>query len=319
MALQGLSASFSTASASTTQDASEKELQDGGISSGPILSRDLGTLCRQGNLKEAFKIFDNMDKESTQTSVDIYGDLLQGCAKSKSLEIGKRVHARMIDNGLQENMVLKNLLITMYSKCGRVEDARKVFDTMPKRNVIAWTGILSGMAEEGKIDVALQYLSEMQKEGVKPDAVLCISLLNAVTKPKDINHGKLIHDQIAQMGFDKNLHVANALISMYARCGCVQEAQGIFNNMPERDIVSWTALLHLYCRLGYLSDAQELFDLMPLRDVVSWSAMISGTSSDFKGTQIIIVHFSSPLYLKIFNKCIFLPSVLQKCHYLYSP
>lgn len=292
MAVQRPSASFSTASATTTQDVLEKELQDGVISSGPILSRDLRTLCRQGNLKEAFRIFDNMAKESTQTSVDIYSELLQGCAKSKSLEIGKQVHARMIDNGLQENMVLKNLLITMYSKCGRVEDARKVFDTMPKRNVIAWTGILSGMAEEGKIDIALQYLSEMQKEGVKPDAILYISLLNAVTRSKDIDHGKLIHDQIAQIGFEKNLNVANALISMYARCGCVQEAQGIFDKMSERDIVSWTALLNLYCKLGYLSDAQKLFDLMPLRDVVSWSAMISGTSSDFKGIIMIIFFIS---------------------------
>lgn len=267
-------AMFATATSSTLQEESQR---DKVVDSTSVpMSADVSALCREGKLHEALGILKIMDQRGIRAYTDTYGSLLQGCAKFKNLENGKKVHEHMIKHGFEPNLFLDNLLLLMYSKCGSPQDAGKVFEKMPKRNVVSWTAITSAALERGKIDEALKLFSQMQKEGLKPDVVSFITILNACTSPKYINQGKLIHAQISQSGLETNITVANALISMYARCGAVTEAVEFFDKMPERDVISWTALLSLYCKQGNIRDAQNLFDKMPVRDAIAWSAMIAG-------------------------------------------
>ncbi|CAM6044111.1 unnamed protein product [Sphagnum compactum] len=130
-------------------------------------------------------------------------------------------------------------LVDMYSKCGSMEDACKVFNNMPARNVVTWNAMILGHVKCGQGQKALELFHQMQQ---------------------------------------KYVFVGSSLVDMYAKCGSMEEAQRVFNKMSSRDVVAWTAMIlgHLHLKRGSLEDAQRVFSRMPTRDAVTWTAMILG-------------------------------------------
>lgn len=257
------------------QERSDEE--DRGTNSGKnTVASGISTLCKEGRLKEALQVLDIIDQQVIHAHPKIYGALLHGCGKMKALSDGKRVHAHMMRAGFKPDIHLGNSLVTMYAKCGSIPEARQVFEQMVEKDVVTWTSITFGLIQLGHYDEAFELFLQMQKEGVKPDKVCFLNVLNACTGPAFLDRGKQIHSQILEVGLEGDTAVANALVSMYARCWCVKSAVQIFDKMEERDVVSWTSLVSLYCKLGKLAEAQQLFAKIPSRDVISWTAMIAG-------------------------------------------
>ncbi|KAH7434163.1 hypothetical protein KP509_06G003600 [Ceratopteris richardii] len=159
-------------------------------------------------------------------------------------------------------MFVANSLVDMYAKCGLPLEARDVFDALPEPDIVSWTALISGFAEQGLEVEALDILEEMKSKGLFPSEVTLFCGLKACASIGALQEGQQIHTDIVYAGFENNLSVGNTLIDMYGKCGCMEEAQIVFSGLPSRDVVSWTGLIAGYVELELADKALECFEEM---------------------------------------------------------
>ncbi|KAJ7542549.1 hypothetical protein O6H91_09G000100 [Diphasiastrum complanatum] len=219
-------------------------------------------LCQEGRLKEALHMVELMVQQTTTTPIGAYLCLLKGCSKRKALAEGKQVHALIAQSVLDSNIFLANTLVHMYSKCGSVLDAHKVFSNMPQRNVYSWTAIISAYADSGQGEEAINLFQQMQRTGLAPDKVVFVVVLKACASLTALEQGKQLHSDIIKRGFQSDVIVGSSLVDMYAKCGCTDDARELFNNMSERNVVSWNAMIAGYAQNGLGKEALALYEQM---------------------------------------------------------
>ncbi|KAJ7560174.1 hypothetical protein O6H91_04G117100 [Diphasiastrum complanatum] len=223
---------------------------------------NVNKLCREGRLKDALHMVELMVQQKSTALINAYVVLLKQCGRRKALSEGKRVHALIVQSGLDSHMFLGNTLMEMYAKCGSVLDARKVFNTMPEHNVFSWTAIMSAYADHGQGEEAIDLFQQMQQTGIAPDKVAFVVVLKACTRIAALEQGKQLHTDIIKSGFESDLIVGNTLVNMYAKCGCIGHALRVFNKMSERDVVSWNAMIAGYAENGLGQDVLALYEQM---------------------------------------------------------
>ncbi|KAI5069848.1 hypothetical protein GOP47_0016149 [Adiantum capillus-veneris] len=155
--------------------------------------------------------------------------------------------------GFQEkDVVLGTTLVDMYAKCGALAKAAQVLSELPARNVVSWNALITGYAQQGQGEEALECFERMQHEGFPPNDVTFICILKACGSIGAADKGQQIHNQIKREGFlVKDVAVGNALVDMYAKCGALSKAARVLDELPIRDVVSWSALI-----AGYAQQAQ---------------------------------------------------------------
>ena len=150
-------------------------------------------------------------------------------------------------------------LIHMYAKSGSIEDAQLVFDRMKERDVITWTVMIGEYAGSGRGVEAYELYLKMKEEGVQPNAVTYMSLLNECASTGALEWVKDVHRHILEEGHESDVRVGNALIQMYANCGSIKDAALVFDRMKERDIITWTVMIGAYAGSGRGVEAYELY------------------------------------------------------------
>ncbi|XP_057837922.1 pentatricopeptide repeat-containing protein At4g02750 [Cryptomeria japonica] len=176
----------------------------------------------------------------------------------------------MIQTGF---MNLGNRLVTMYAKCGCLVEGYKVLIELGESDVVSWTVMISAYARIGCAQEALALFIRMRKQGIKPDHFTFASVLPACVS---LDRLKEVHGDVLRYGFQSDVFVGSALVTMYAKCGRVEDACNLFDGMPERNVVSWNAMIAGYSQNGFMDEALKLFQKMPEKNVVSWNSMIAG-------------------------------------------
>eukprot|EP01018_Ginkgo_biloba_P030322 Gb_23083 [translate_table: standard] len=222
----------------------------------------VSTLCKEGRLKEAFTVLHTMNQPESLLDSDTYASLLEACTNMKALSEGNQLHAHMLINGLNHDVFLGTKLINMYAGSGSLENARLVFDKMPKRNGLLWNAMIRGYVRNGFYDEALTLYYLMRVAGIQPDKFTFPCVLNACAGLCAVQRGKKIHDHIIRSGFESDAYVGNALIDMYAKCGSMDYAFQVFDKMSERDVISWTAMIAGNVQNGNAYDALKQFHQM---------------------------------------------------------
>ncbi|KAH0995656.1 hypothetical protein GBA52_019520 [Prunus armeniaca] len=138
---------------------------------------------------------------------------ISSCGSSRNLHGGIPYHCAAIRSGLVANVYIGSSLVSFYGRCNELQNAYRVFEEMPVRNVVSWTAIISGFAQEWQVDACLQLFSEMRHSS-KPNDFTYASILSACTGSGALGHGRSVHCQTIRMGFDLYIHIANALISI---------------------------------------------------------------------------------------------------------
>eukprot|EP01018_Ginkgo_biloba_P022755 Gb_12759 [translate_table: standard] len=257
---------------------------------------------RYGNCYEALKLYFEMQQTGMQSDSFVFPCVLKACAGLRALHHGKEVHGYLRRRGFESDIVVGNALIDMYTKCGTVENARQVFDRIPQRNVVTWTTIIAGYAQNGYFDEALELFDQMQSAGIKPNVISWTAMISgyvrngfhhealklfrhmqvAGVKPSSVTmasvlaayicdatlqQGKEIHAYIIRSGFDSNVVVETVLLSMYAKLGSLEYARHVFDKMSWRDVVSWTGMIGVYAQNELSDEAVKLFRQMQLAGV----------------------------------------------------
>ncbi|XP_057726445.1 pentatricopeptide repeat-containing protein At4g18520, chloroplastic-like isoform X3 [Arachis stenosperma] len=214
--------------------------------------------ARKGYGEEALSLFRLMKRKKVHVNKKTIASVTMACGSVKSLLSGKEVHAQIIKSVIHDNVYLGTSLVWFYCKCKEYSHAFKVLQHMPSRDVVLWTAIISGCAKLGLESEALQFLQEMMEEGVVPNAYTYSSLLKACANLEAPMQGRLIHSYASKTPALSNVFVNSALIYMYAKCGYVADALQVFDNMPERNLVSWKAMILGYARNGHCQEALKL-------------------------------------------------------------
>ncbi|KAK3124440.1 hypothetical protein QOZ80_7BG0586560 [Eleusine coracana subsp. coracana] len=200
-----------------------------------------------------------------------YPPLLQACARLLSLRDGERVHAEAAKNGLAGLVFVKNSLVHLYGACGLFESAHRVFDEIPvrERNLVSWNSMLNGFAANGRPNEVLTVFREMMDVEFVPDGFTMVSVLTACAEMGALALGRRVHTYLTKVGLVENSHVGNALIDLYAKCGGVEDARRVFEEMgTERTVVSWTSLIVGLAVNGFGKEALELFSVMEKEKLV---------------------------------------------------
>eukprot|EP01018_Ginkgo_biloba_P039144 Gb_08834 [translate_table: standard] len=236
---------------------------------------------QNGQPNEALKFFNAMKLQGMKPNSVTMVSVLPAFAALPERQ-GKWIHGYIIKNGFGLDVVVDNALLDMYAKGRKIEIAREVFDRMSKRNVVSWSAMIAGYAQNGHGSEALAVFNEMQLQGIKPDSVTVMSILSACTRFLDLEQGKRFHGYIIRVGFDSDVVVGNALIDMYAKCGSIEVARHLFDNMSEKNLVSWNAMVSGYGMHGHGEDALALFAQMQKKgmkpDDITFISVLSACS-----------------------------------------
>ena len=217
---------------------------------------------KNGFVEKALETFKQMQLEGVEPNYTTFSSILPACGKMGDLEKGMSIHQSIIENGCLADVSVPNALEDMYAKCGSIEKARQLFDRMRKRDVVSWNAMISGYTQSGFAEKDLETFKLMHLEAANADSTTFVSILPACAKMGALEQGTDIHQSIVENGFLSDIVVASALVDMYAKCGSVSKARDLFDKMPQRNLISWTAMIAGYAQNGFCNDAIKLFELM---------------------------------------------------------
>ncbi|KAJ7558187.1 hypothetical protein O6H91_04G027500 [Diphasiastrum complanatum] len=212
--------------------------------------------------EKAIEMFQQMQQEGVCPDSITYVGVINACSSVAALEEGRRVHEKVIKEGLEADIFVGNSLVDMYIKCGCIEDACRVFDSMSAQDVVTWNAMIAGYAKCGQGDIALELFNKMQKENIQPNSVTFLAVLNACASITALEEGRRVHAKAIQYGCESEVNVANCLVDMYSKCGSIEDAWKVFNNMTIRSVISWSAMLGGYAMHGLGIKALHLFHMM---------------------------------------------------------
>lgn len=202
--------------------------------------------------------------------------VIQTYAKSKQLNKGKKLHAQLITTGSLCTF-LANHVLTMYCKCGQVDYAVKVFDQVPQRNLVSWTALISGFSQNLEFVDSVVTFKEMLIAGENPNEFAFSSVVQACTALEFVKLGEQIHCLALKTGFGSELFVGSNLADMYSKCGLMGKTCMVFEEMPWKDEVSWTAMIDGYIKNGEFEEALLALVQMMREDMIIDQHVLSTT------------------------------------------
>lgn len=211
---------------------------------------------------KAFKLFEQMEHQHVKPNEVTYISMLKACNSFAGLGKVKQIHKQIVQSGYECKLIVGNALVDTYAKCGSTQNARRVFDTMALRNVISWTAMISGYVQHEHTEDAIKLFKRMEQVGVKANEVTFTTLVKLCTGLAALELGKEIHACIMKSRIKASIFVENSLIDMYVKCSTIEDANSVFNKMPVRDVISWSAVIGGYVLHECPEEAFKLFQQM---------------------------------------------------------
>ncbi|XP_020580232.1 pentatricopeptide repeat-containing protein At2g03380, mitochondrial-like [Phalaenopsis equestris] len=208
----------------------------------------------------------------------LFSLVLNACVKLFDLNEGKKIHCHIAKVGNPDDFLL-NTLIDMYAKCGDLNSASTLFDTILEKNVVTWTTIMSGLVQHDRAEDGLILFNSMRLAGVEPSEYTMGTILSACSSLEALVQGRWIQGYVLKKGMAMNIFIGSALLDMYVKCGEVTDAYSIFNDLDYIDLITWTAMVVGYTQNGYAVEALKLFSNPNWADIIPNSITIASALS----------------------------------------
>jgi len=191
---------------------------------------------------------------------------ISSITKLKSNEWGKQLHAQVIRNGSDYQVSVHNSLVDMYSTCGDLNSARKIFGLIKDKTVVSWSAMIKGYAIHDNCLEALSLFIEMKLSGTKGDFVIVINILPAFAKIGALHYVRYLHGYSLKTNLDSLKSLKTSLLSSYAKCGCIEMARKLFDEEKSslKDIIAWNSMITAYSNHGEWFQCFELYNQMKL-------------------------------------------------------
>ncbi|KAK6123395.1 hypothetical protein DH2020_042871 [Rehmannia glutinosa] len=191
----------------------------------------------------------------------------------------KQIHAQIITKSIAlSRLSLTDSLIHCYLHSKNLNSARTLFDNypLPSPPTLLWNLIIRAYSKLQHSSESISLFHRMLTTQAAPDKYTFTFVITSCAHQNSIVYGNIVHGMLIKNGTLLNLYVANSLINLYAVFAMVNDAHELFDEMPVRDVFSWTSLLCAYAKNGNMRRAGDIFREMPVRNDVSWAVMISG-------------------------------------------
>ncbi|XVE52999.1 hypothetical protein DITRI_Ditri02bG0169500 [Diplodiscus trichospermus] len=279
----------------------------------------------KGEIFKTIHFYANMLNNGMYPDNYTFPYVLKACAKLECLELGEMVYGHCLKLGFVFDIFVGNALISMFCGFGNVKVARFTFDEIPRLDVVSWTIMISGYGQMGVIDNARLLFDEapvkdrgiwgamisgyvknncfkeglymfrlMQMSGIEPDEAIFVSILCACGQLGALDTGIWIHKYLDQQKFPLSLRLSTSLVDMYAKCGNLDMAMKLFDEMQQRDVVSWNVMISGMAMHGNGESALKLFRKMEKDGVrpddITFIAVFSACSYSgmvFEGLRVL--------------------------------
>ncbi|KAK2379256.1 pentatricopeptide repeat-containing protein, mitochondrial [Trifolium repens] len=219
------------------------------------------------------------------------------CANLNSTQFGFNLHCVVFKLGFHSHVFVQTGLLHMYSSWGLLVSAAQVFGEMPERNVVSWNVFISGLIKWGQLEFARSVFDKMvvrsvvswtlvidgytrmnkplkalalfrkmiEVDGIEPNEITLLTIFPAIANLGYIKMCQSVHGYVEKRGFNAvDIRIVNALIDLYAKCGCIESASRFFWEMPDwrKNLVSWNSVISGYAIFGMVTEAVETFEKM---------------------------------------------------------
>ncbi|CAH8312813.1 unnamed protein product [Eruca vesicaria subsp. sativa] len=219
--------------------------------------------------------------------------LIKASSEIESLKSGEQVHSHVVRFGFHNDVYVENSLVHMYAsfgliasagrvfggmlfrdvvswtsmvdgycKCGMVEDAREMFDEMPHRNLVTWSIMINGYVKSKRFEEAVELFEVMRREGVVANETVMVSVISSCANLGALGVGVRVHEYVVRNGMSVNVVLGTALVEMYWRCGEVEKAVRVFEELSEKDSLSWSSVIKGLAVHGHGNKAIHYFSRM---------------------------------------------------------
>lgn len=234
------------------------------------------------NNHKALRLFSVLYNNGERTDEITLANVAKASACLVGHEQGKQIHAVVIKRGFNLDLYVISGILGMYLKCGELECAQRTFDEIPTPDDVAWTTMISGCVENGDEEQATFIYHQMRLAGVQPDEYMFATLVKASSLLTALEQGKQIHANVIKLSCASDPYVMTALVDMYAKCGNIDDAYGLFKRMRMRSVALWNAMLLGLAQHGNAEEALCLFKEMKstgvMPDRVTFVGVLSACS-----------------------------------------
>lgn len=238
--------------------------------------------AERGMFCETLQAFQEMQENGAKPDQVTYVCLTKACQSLEALKQARHVHCLIIESGLESDDLVGSAVVDMYFKCENAEDAQAVFERLSKQNVSTWNALIRGYSQYGHSQKAFRIIQSMEQEGLELDIVALLCLVSACSCSGDLRQGKQVHCHLIKFGIELNNAVGNSLIDMYSKCGSFEDACVLFDQLTERDVVTWNIMIAWHAQNCHGKEARFFFERMQEEgftpNQVTWNALIAAQS-----------------------------------------
>ncbi|KAG0487841.1 hypothetical protein HPP92_006652 [Vanilla planifolia] len=236
--------------------------------------------AQTGGAESSLLMFHKLQTTGLQPDHGTIMGTLSACAFLDKLTQGTCVYGLVIKKGFESDLHVKNALLDMFAKCGDLTAAKTIFcEIKSSADVVSWNTMIAGYLHNGFANEAMSAFFKMRAENFMPNLVTLVSIIPTAACLSSLRDGFSLHSITIKTGFESHVVVKNSLIDMYSKCGRLEFARDLFDQMNCRSIITWNAMLAGYAMHGIVSSAIDLLSQMKesciLPDSVSFVSLLS--------------------------------------------
>lgn len=235
----------------------------------------LAGYVRNGFYDKALSLFvDMIEASGVSPNTTTMASILPAFVHSKTCNDREVIHGYILKLGFAANRYVQNALMDLYSRIGKINVSRFIFDRMESRDIVSWNTMITGHVVCGGHEDALNMMSLMQLAertvnsendwvlSLNPNSVTLMSVLPGCAALATLTKGKEIHAYSIRHALAADVAIGSALVDMYAKCGCLNLARRVFDGMPTRNVITWNVMIMAYGMHGKGKETLELFSIM---------------------------------------------------------
>lgn len=212
--------------------------------------------------QDAMALFPQMIRLGLKPNEFTLSSVMKAAAFGPTDSYGKQLHAFSLKYGYDANVFVGSSLLDMYARCGHMNDARLIFDSLDSKNEVSWNALIASHARKGEGAQALGVFWRMLRDNFEPTHFTYSSVFGACASNGFLEQGKWVHAHMIKSGGKLVAFVGNALVNMYVKSGSINDARKVFDRLVKQDVVSWNSMLNGYAQHGLGKEAVQWFEEM---------------------------------------------------------
>ena len=223
----------------------------------------ISTTLEHGKIHEALDCFVKLNSETDlqPDSITFYS-CLKACGNLRDCQEGRKLHCDSIEKGISSDIYVGSTLISMYGKCGNIAETESVFRDLSSRNVVSWNALMAGYTQVGGAEVAVGLFNQMMAEGIYPNAITCLALLNLCNHAGLVDEGQMIFNDMERSYYlTPTIEHYTCMVDLFARTGHLDKTVAAIKEMPMNACVeAWSTLLSACRKWGNMDLGRVAFE-----------------------------------------------------------